>query len=282
MKIAVIPNNTRQEAVDCAQEVLKILGGLGCEAILHDYRCIGLQACLEETATSLRGYDILLAIGGDGTIIHTAKVAAALDTPILGINAGKLGFTASLERGELSLLANLVRGEYQEEPRLMLQVEVAAQKGKGVYHALNDAVVSAELAKIIDYQVALSQKPALGKEPGYPYRADGFIVSTPTGSTAYALSAGGPVVDPSLDCLLYTPICPHSLFNRSVLFGGDTCLEVGIPENRSRLYLTVDGERPLELRPGDKLFFSRSSQAARFIRLTDRNFYDILHEKLVY
>ncbi len=157
----------------------------------------------------------------------------------------------------------------------MLMVERRGEKGRAVYHALNDAVVSAELAKIIDYRLAL------GGGESYRYRADGFIVCTPTGSTAYSLSAGGPVVDPALDSLVYTPICPHSLFNRSVLFGAGTRLEVDIPENRSRLYLTIDGEAPVELLPGDKLVFSRSPRRARFIKLTKRNFYDILNQKLV-
>lgn len=281
MKIAVIPNLIREEAKACAQEARKLLEDLGCETAWKPYDCQGVSDCWRGDPL-LAGCDLLFAIGGDGTIIHTAKLAAALDKPVLGINAGKLGFTASLEREELPLLANLAAGRYREESRLMLQAEVASPRGRSVHHALNDAVVSAELAKIIDYHLALAQGQSMEKGTGYPYRADGFIVSTPTGSTAYSLSAGGPVVDPALDCLLYTPICPHSLFNRSVLFGGNTRLEVDIPENRSRIYLTVDGENPIELQPGDRLVFSRSPWTARFIKLTDRNFYDILNEKLVY
>ncbi len=275
MKIALIPNGAREEAAHCTQLALEALRGCGCEILLRPYSysqgCVGDMAADPELAQC----GLFLAVGGDGTIIHVAKVAAELDKPVLGINAGKLGFTAVVEPGELSLLPRLVSGDYKEEPRLMLMVERRGEKGRAVYHALNDAVVSAELAKIIDYRLAL------GGGESYRYRADGFIVCTPTGSTAYSLSAGGPVVDPALDSLVYTPICPHSLFNRSVLFGAGTRLEVGIPENRSRLYLTIDGEAPVELLPGDKLVFSRSPRRARFIKLTKRNFYDILNQKLV-
>ena len=136
-------------------------------------------------------------------------------------------------------------------------------------------MVSAELATIIDYEMSI------GKHPGYQYRADGFIIATPTGSTAYSLSAGGPVMEPALDCMIYTPICPHSLFNRSVVFSPEARLTVDIPKNRGRLFLTVDGEPPVELQAGDRLEFTRSTQKARFVKLTESSFYDILNQKLL-
>ena len=273
MRIAVIPNGGRKEAGEVAREILEVLKGCGCELLLIPYQYDNVGEIAANPA--LAQCSLFLAVGGDGTIIHVAKAAAALDKPILGVNAGKLGFTAIVDREELSQLPRLAQGDYQEEQRLLLQVEVQAHKGRIVSYALNDAVVSTELAKIIEYRLAL------GKGQAYRYRADGFIVATPTGSTAYSLSAGGPVVDPTLDCLIYTPICPHSLFNRSVLFGADTRLTVEIPPNQGRLYLTIDGEAPIELQPGDKLVFSRSARRARFIRLTNKNFYDILNQKLV-
>ena len=115
----------------------------------------------------------------------------------------------------------------------------------------------------------------------YRYRADGFIVATPTGSTAYSLSAGGPVIEPNMDCLVYTPICPHSLFNRSVIFGADSHLAVNIPENIGKLYLSVDGETPLEVSTGDQLRFFAADRCARFIRLGTHDFYDILNQKII-
>ena len=229
----------------------------------------------ERVEDSLLSCDLFIAIGGDGTIIHTAKLAASLGKPILGINAGTLGFTAGLERHELGLLPRLVQGEYREERRRMLSVELESQKGASQsFYALNDAVLSGEPAKIIDYQMVLGSR-------SYRYRADGFIVATPTGSTAYSLSAGGPVIEPSMDCLVYTPICPHSLFDRSILFSPQSQLVIQIPENTGRLYLSVDGETPLEVFTGDLLRFRQADRFARFIRLGGRNFYDILNQKII-
>ena len=142
----------------------------------------------------------------------------------------------------------------------MLSVKLFSGGQSQSFYALNDAVLSGEPAKIIDYSMVLGHR-------SYRYRADGFIVATPTGSTAYSLSAGGPVIEPNLDCLVYTPICPHSLFNRSIIFGAGSELTVHIPENIGKLYLSVDGEAPLEVFTGDELRFSRGQRFARFIRL---------------
>lgn len=275
MKIAVVPNLTKKEAMACTEETVAILKSHGCEVILKDDLFDANGVYRESTEDSLRFCDMFIAIGGDGTIIHTAKLAAGFDKPILGINAGTLGFTAGVERNELSLLLGLLRGEYREEKRLMLEVQLCSKGATFFHKALNDAVVSGELSSIINYQMAL------GENRGYHYRADGFIVATPTGSTAYSLSAGGPVIQPDMDCLVYTPVCPHSLFNRSVVFGGDTRLTVSIPENVHQLFLTVDGETPLTLQPGDQLVFSRSERMARFLKLDQKDFYDILNQKII-
>ena len=228
-----------------------------------------------EAAKLLRDCDVLLAVGGDGTIISAAKLAAELNIPLLGLNAGKLGFTAGLEPGQLHLLPKLIKGRWHEERRMMLEVSLYSEEDQRRFYALNDAVVSAELAKIVEYRMAI------GGNSSYLYRADGFLVATPTGSTAYSLSAGGPVVEPTLDCMIYTPICPHSLFNRSVAFAPDTRLVVDIPRNRGRLFLTVDGAEPVELWAGDRLVFTRARRYARFIKLTNNSFYDILNQKLL-
>ncbi len=275
MKIAVVPNLIKKEAMACTEETISILKSHGCEILLKSDLFDANGVYHESSEASLHSCDMFIAIGGDGTIIHTAKLAASFDKPILGINAGTLGFTAGVERNELSLLLNLLNGEYREEKRLMLEVQLVSDGVVTFHKALNDAVVAGELSSIIDYRIAL------GKNKGYHYRADGFIVATPTGSTAYSLSAGGPVIQPDMDCLVYTPICPHSLFNRSVVFGGDTRLTVSIPENVHQLFLTVDGEAPLTLKVGDQLVFSRSERSARFLKLDRKDFYDILNQKII-
>ncbi len=274
MKIAVAPNLEKKDAEACAKEAAEILEACGWEVVpAFGLYQEGLRRRTAEEA--LASCQLLLAIGGDGTIIRAAKAAAVREIPVLGVNAGKLGFTAGLEREELAMLARLTEPDLPEERRMMLRVTLTGPHGSQSFSALNDAVVSAELAAIIDYQVSL------GRERSYNCRADGFIVATPTGSTAYSLSAGGPVVEPSLDCMIYTPICPHSLFSRSVVFASDTELTVDIPRNRGKLFLTVDGEPPVELRPGDRLAITKSPQSPRFIKLTKSNFYDILSQKLL-
>lgn len=275
MKIAVVPNPAKREAMNCVKEVTALLKEHGCQVLLesglfgeHGFFC-------GSAGKELSSCDVLIAIGGDGTIIHTAKLAASLDKPVLGINAGTLGFTAGLERDELFLLPKLLDGNYREERRLMVSVQVLSKGELHSFLALNDAVVSGESAKITNYSMAL------GEGRAYRCRADGFIVATPTGSTAYSLSAGGPVIQPDTSCLVYTPICPHSLFNRSVVFAGDTRLTVTIPENTARVFLTVDGEEPLPLHTGNRLIFSRSERTARFLMLGRKNFYDRLNEKII-
>lgn len=275
MKIAVLPNLKNSAAMSCTEEAISILKKHGCETVLKTDLFDSAGVYCETADENLTSCDVFIAVGGDGTIIHTAKLAATLDKPILGINAGTLGFTAGMEQNELDLLPNLFSGAYREERRLMLLIKVMSNGITNSYQALNDAVFSGELATIVNYSMAL------GENRGYNCRADGFIVATPTGSTAYSLSAGGPIIQPDMDCLVYTPVCPHALFNRSVVFGGDTRLVVDIPENRGQLYLTIDGEKPVKLHTGDKLVFSRSERTARFLKLGAKDFYDVLNQKII-
>lgn len=274
MRIAIAPNPAKKHAHACAEESRAVLRTAGCEAVVVE-GLYGTGQAQKAALEEISACDVLLAVGGDGTVICAAKLVAGLNKPLLGINAGKLGFTTDVEPEDIPLLSQLAKGRWREEHRMMLAVRLASDKGSQDFLALNDAVVSGELAKIVDY------KMAFGQNAGYVYRADGFIVATPTGSTAYSLSAGGPVIEPTLDCMIYTPICPHSLFNRSVAFAPDTLLTVDIPKNRGRLVLTVDGAEPVALQAGDRLTFTKAKKYARFIKLTNRNFYDILNQKLL-
>lgn len=275
MKIVVVPNLIKKEALACTEETVAILKDLGCEIVLKT-DLFGSDGIYRESFDdSLESCDLFIAVGGDGTIIHTAKLAAAFHKPILGVNAGTLGFTAGIEREELALFENLLTGSYREEKRLMLSIQRLSAGETSSYLALNDAVVRGNSSAIMEYEMAL------GENTGYFCRADGFIAATPTGSTAYSLSAGGPVIQPDMDCLVYTPICPHALFGRSVIFGGNTQLRVTIPEQSNTLFLTVDGETPIELQPGDRLLFSLADRYAKFLRLDGRDFYDVLNQKII-
>lgn len=264
MRFAITPNHSKKAGAQ-AREIARILVENGGEVIC------GADLTKEE----LKDCDMVIAVGGDGTIIHKAKLAAELNKPVLGVNAGTLGFTAGMERNEFSLLPRLLTGDFREERRFMLNTTLYTKNNRISTHcALNDAVVSGESTSIINYVMAL------GENKGSSCRADGFIVATPTGSTAYSLSAGGPVIQPDMSCLIYTPVAAHSLFSRSVIFGGDTRLTVTLPQNRRRVFLTVDGEPPIPLHAGDKMVFSRSKISARFVRLGKKNFYDVLSRKI--
>ncbi|WP_099204196.1 NAD(+)/NADH kinase [Scatolibacter rhodanostii] len=272
MKIAVVTNFSKGDAKSCTNSVFAILKELGASVTMHEY-VYQESPCTYEC--EIKNSDVVVAVGGDGTIIHTAKVAARNQKPILGINAGRLGFTAGLEANELSLLQNLVTQNYQIEKRSMLAVRI--QKNESVVDkiAFNDAVLSGEVSRIMDYSMAISETKS------YRYRADGVIISTPTGSTAYSLSAGGPVVEPTMKAMIYTPICPHSLLNRSVIFDAHTQLQLSVKENAEKVHLTVDGEEAIFIEPDVQLTFGISDMTVELIRLNQRSFYDTLNEKII-
>lgn len=275
MKIAILPNLNKEEAKACLEEVLAVLKN--CQVVVKDFFFRQNKAYRFENDPELSECDLFIAIGGDGTIIHMAKAAAFFGKPLLGVNAGNLGFNAGIERKDLPLLPSLLKKEFRLERRHLIQAEIFSKSGEvRRFLALNDAVISGELSKIIDY------KMAVGKEgPWYRYRADGLILATPTGSTAYSLSAGGPVIEPGMDCMVYTPICPHSLFDRSVIFSSGTVLAVEILENPGKLLLTVDGEEPVTLVLGDRLNFSIAEPTVSFLKLDHKSFYEVLNAKMI-
>ncbi|MGI6265240.1 MAG: NAD(+)/NADH kinase [Acutalibacteraceae bacterium] len=225
----------------------------------------------------IRRADAVVALGGDGTIIHVAKRAAAYDRPVLGINCGNLGFMAGLEADELFRLPALIRGEYTVVEHMMLAVEVQKEKGDTqTFFALNEAVISrGPLSRMIELEIANRDETVIR------YHADGVILATPTGSTAYSLSAGGPVVDPSIKGLLMTPICPHSLTSRAYIFGDDTVLSVRSPGPQgTQAYLSVDGEDGVALAYADRVSVGKAAFSARLITIKEQSFYKVLHQKL--
>ncbi|HHV31201.1 NAD(+)/NADH kinase [Caproiciproducens sp. LBM24188] len=280
MKIAVMPNLSKTNAQLHTERVITKLQGLGAEVLMKS----AFERCFPDMGVTfytdffrlMEDCDAVIAVGGDGTIIHFARHAAAVEKPILGINVGRLGFVAGLETDELDALKNLVDGNYTIEHRMMLDIRFEQDHKTLVYQALNDAVLArGALSRILDFQVNFNNAN-IGN-----YRADGLIVSTPTGSTAYSLSAGGPVIDPSLKCILLTPICPHSLMNRPVVFGSESKLSLQAYSNyESEIFLTVDGEYSVRVADHQSIEIARSNQTARIIKLKQDNFYEIVNEKL--
>ena len=272
MKVAVIPNGRAAGVHAALPAVCAQLQALGAQTL-----CPASGAFPSPEADELIGAcDAVVALGGDGTIIHTAMRAAAFDRAVLGINCGTLGFMAGLEADELEQLAKLIAGEYTIESRMLLEVRVSGAKERRFY-ALNEAVVSrGSLSRIVELDICNHDKPVM------TYEGDGVIVATPTGSTGYSLSAGGPVVDPEVSCLLVTPVCPHSLHCRSTIFSADAVLSVRANAERCpEIYLTVDGEEGLRVGERDVVTISRADRAARLIKIKQQSFYDVLTQKLV-
>lgn len=280
MKLLLMPNLDKKNVVECVRQVCDLLSPKAELWMAETKRehfpgCQGLR--FGKFDDLLRACDFCIAIGGDGTIIHTAKHAVLLDKPVLGINLGRLGFLATLEMGELELLHKLETGDYTVEERMMLSVVHRSKNGEQTYRALNDAVLSkGALARMIDLNISCK-----GKGVG-SYRADGAIFSTPTGSTAYSLSAGGPVIDPTIDCITLTPVAPHSPFGRTIIFNEQSVISVTPARPEQEIYLTVDGEQGIPIELGDEVLISKSKTSVKLINLTSKLFYQVLNEKLIY
>ncbi len=275
------PNLTKKNAADCARRVCGILHSMGAQLVMEEslntefLDCKGI--CFLPADEAMKACSVCIAIGGDGTIIHVAKWALKFEKPVLGINLGRLGFLATLEPDQLEALRQLADGNYQVEERMLLEVEVRKSADIRQYLALNDAVLSkGQLSRIADIEVSCGGR-AVSR-----YRADGVIAATPTGSTAYALSAGGPVVDPALDCISLTPICPHSLVSRTILFDAASQLEIrAAGSDTGPLFLTIDGEEGVPIGEEDRLLIRKSHSAVRIINLAGKKFYEVLNEKLL-
>jgi NAD+ kinase len=223
--------------------------------------------------------DLLITLGGDGTMLRGARFVAPWHTPVLGINLGHLGFLTALALADLSLgLEALFRGDYWLDVRSTLDARVTGASGASTaFIALNDAVLhKGGFARVIRLAVHVGPDH---QEVG-TYTADGIILATPTGSTAYSLSAGGPIVVPSMDCILATPICPHTLVVRPLVLPMDLQVTVTPLSGIEEVILTVDGQDGAELRPGDHLVVRRGDPTVPLIRLAGQNFFSTLRRKL--
>ena len=279
MKIAIIVNLDKKGALLTASKITDLLMSEGVDVYtlksdlageLHSTKTFATHSELVEAC------DILLTVGGDGTIIHCAKHAAAFSKPVLGINSGRLGYVAELEADEIEMLRFLVKGEYELESRLLLSVTITRENSnRESYIAVNDAVISrGSLSRIIDLDVKID-----GSEVS-SYRADGVLLSTPTGSTAYALSAGGPVIAPTLKCFELVPICSHSLSARCVILSSDSVVEIKASSPDGKSYLTIDGQISVELSENDTVEIKSADESLDMILLKKRNFFKLAGEKL--
>ena len=285
LKIALITNFNIPEKANAASVVAERLLRKECRILIaafnkeklmraHKHRDEFVYMPLEAVYSEA---DIIIVLGGDGTILEVARRAANRGTPILGINLGRLGYMAELEMSGLDGLDALFEGNYTLDRRSMLRVELFSGNDlKSFCYALNDAVISnGSVSRIVDLELLQ------GGQHVANYRADGLIIATPTGSTAYSMSAGGAVVDPAVPCFCVTPICPHSFGARPLIFSDSTVLEVRNTCAREKmLYLTVDGRMNFELYRNQTVRITKSDLKTNLIRLTPSSFYSNLRAKM--
>ena len=221
--------------------------------------------------------ELIIVLGGDGFMLEAARRAAPSGIAILGINMGRVGYMTELEMDELDLIDRVFEGKYSIDERSMLKVDIRSAKGqlRSSAYALNDAVVANGVAaRIVD--IELSNNGELVNT----YRADGLVIATPTGSTAYSLSAGGPIIDPKLSCFCVTPVCPHSLCARPLVFSDTSTLEVkNICTREKVLHLTVDGRATFDLFFGDTVIITKSQMKTKLLRVKDEDFYSKIRQR---
>jgi len=222
--------------------------------------------------------DLIIVLGGDGTLLSVARIVGDLDVPILAANLGSLGFLTAVTLDDLNtLLEQVMEGNYQIEERSMLRVHVHRQGERiAEYRVLNDAVIhKGTLARIIELNTAVDGKHLT------TYQADGLIISTPTGSTAYSLAAGGPILHPSINALILNPICPFTLSQRPIVIPDDVgCIEVTLNTENEDVFLTLDGQVGFALRFKDTVELSRSPHRIKLIHCPQRDFFEVLRTKL--
>lgn len=275
MTVAVIPNLDKRGSSDTVEKMGAFFNECGITAYLPDHICCsGYQFAPEDKLYEIA--DVIITIGGDGTIIRYAKRAALDGKAVLGINAGRVGYLANIEQNEYKLLKKLKSGEYNVEERMMVHI-TAVENGKtvGEFDALNDAVISSGyLSRIIDVTASVDGGDVIC------YHADGLIAATPTGSTAYSMSAGGPVIDPTMNCVCLTPICSHTLAAKPILVGGEKTLKLkAFSKKRTDIHLSVDGRKVINVKPYTEIYLTKSKSTVKLIRLNDRSFYKTLSLK---
>ena len=278
-KIGLITSEKKDEGLKKAAQIARGLFALGAE-VFCEREAVRLAA---EGATPLSDGELsevcegIVTIGGDGTFLRGAHVAASRELPIVGVNLGRLGYLTELEPAESGLLRALLAEEFVTEERMMLRAEVLrGEKVVGSFLGLNEAVIqNGMIARMLDFVVSCNTRQVVS------YSADGILISTPTGSTAYSLSAGGPVIDPALCCFLMLPICPHSLRARPVVFSDRSELVVELGQLAGKdAYLSVDGRGTFPLVGGDLVRVRRAELVTRMIKFNNRSFFEILNQKL--
>jgi len=233
--------------------------------------CIGLEDI------KYKNMDLIIALGGDGTILLTSRNLNNCNIPILGVNIGNLGFLSSVELQEFeNAMKRFIDDDYYVEERMMLNCRLPLRDESEEYTALNDIVVSkGTLARVVKYELHIDNKFYID------FIGDGLIIATPTGSTAYSLSAGGPIIYPNLDVIAVTPICPLSLSMRTIVLDSKSEISISIKSEHESIFLTLDGQRAIKLNNFEKILVSVSNKKCRLVKFNDYNYFNILRKKII-
>ena len=279
-RIGIVPNFDKRDMTSAAIKLIEWLKARDMEVRLDakNAALIGLEGLgFKEKDDFLRGLDALITLGGDGTLLNAARYALGTGIPLLGVNFGHLGFLTEIEVGDLyDQLPTLLEGRGVLEERAMVRADVNREgQSAASFWALNDVVVTkGAFARLILLKVYVDD--TLLAE----YPADGIILATPTGSTAYSLSAGGPIVSPNLNVLILTPICAHSLFARPVVISRDEKVTIEVIADHQEKMLTMDGQRGYRLQDGNRVVISTSETSTRLLRMPCSSFYEVLRRKM--
>ncbi|MCK9525737.1 MAG: NAD(+)/NADH kinase [Limnochordia bacterium] len=267
MHIGIIPHTGKSVAMNLAEELVKYF----------QEQSVSYNVITHPSLTNVAGLDLVIVLGGDGTLLNAARLTSQVQVPVFGVNVGHLGFLTEVETdGLFPAVEKFFAGDYSIEERMLITalinrsgVEIAR------YVALNDFVITrGTFARIIDLSIFV------GEQHVTDYSADGVIVATSTGSTAYSLSAGGPIIEPLLECVCITPICAHSLAARSVVTSADATITVHLNSISEEVMFTIDGQHGFPLRAGDHVTIRRAEKPALFVKLSGRGFFQVLQSRL--
>jgi NAD+ kinase len=256
---------------------VSLLGGPEIEQVRSECGAAGQGIGIVSHEELANGVEMVVALGGDGTMIATARLLGDADVPVLGINYGTLGYLAEFRIDEMFVgLDAVFKGEYKIEARVKLSVEIFREETLLMRNrVLNDVVVNkSALSRIVHIEAYLNHQLISA------FRADGLIISTPTGSTAYNLSAGGPVIYPSMNAVVITPICPFTLSDRPIVVPDDALIEVCLRTPDEEVFLTLDGQVGLPLEVGDRVLIRKSRTSFKIVQPNNRNYFEVLREKL--
>lgn len=279
MNVYLFVNLSKKHCTEYTLEAFEVLKRCGIGAMMSEkHRNVFSSAegmIFGDEKECISACDMVIAIGGDGTILKCAGKASLFKKPILGINCGRLGFMASLEHSQLGLLEKLVNNEYSISSRMMLEVGIKGQERR--YKALNDVIIAkSDNCKISDFKVSKNGQLISS------LRADGVIFSTATGATAYSMSAGGPIIEPEMQCVEFTQICPHSLFARSMIFSADSEIDVKCHMAKgAHDHLTVDGNVICTLTDGDEIEIRKSEDHVDIVDICGGSFFSSVNSKLM-